>query len=179
MKNPADSCALVFADGVAANSPVNRSRFSTTAFERLQILEKCKNIAMVGLSSNPFRPSHFAAIYLLAEGYNVIPVNPREKQVLGHICYPSLKEIPGQVEVVDIFREPSAVPAVVEDAIAIGANVVWMQLGVIHEAAAERARQAGLQVVMDRCMKIEHARFFGGLSTIGLNTGVISSRRSK
>ncbi len=175
MKKTADSCALVLADGVAANSPVNRSRFATTAYQRLQILEKHKNIAMVGLSSNPFRPSHFAAIYLLAEGYNVIPVNPREKQVLGHTCYASLKDIPGPVEVVDIFREPSAVPAIVEDAISIGAKVIWMQLGVIHEAAAERARQAGLQVVMDRCMKIEHARFFGGLSTIGLNTGVITS----
>jgi predicted CoA-binding protein len=134
---------------------------------------------MVGLSSDPFRPSHFAAIYLLSEGYDVVPVNPREKKVLGRTSYRNLREIPGPVEVVDIFREPSAVPKIVEDAIAIGAKVVWMQLGVIHEAAAERARRAGLEVVMDRCMKIEHARFFGGLSTIGLNTGVISSQRRK
>jgi predicted CoA-binding protein len=164
-------------DGVAANSPVNRSAFATTAWQRLKILERYGRIAMVGLSSNPFRPSHFAAIYLKAEGYEVIPVNPREKEVLGMTCYPSLRDAPGPVEVVDIFRERGAVPAIVEDAIAIGAKVVWMQLGVIHEEAAARARAAGLEVVMDRCMKIEHARFFGGLSTIGLNTGVISSRR--
>jgi predicted CoA-binding protein len=173
-----NACPIPLADGVAANSPVNRSRFATTAYHRLRILERYRHIAMVGLSSNPFRPSHFAAIYLLAEGYDVIGVNPREKQVLGRPCYPSLRDVPAPIEVVDIFRERSAVPALVEEAISIGAKVVWMQLGVIHEEAAERARQAGLEVVMDRCMKIEHARFFGGLSTIGLNTGVITSRRA-
>lgn len=132
---------------------------------------------MVGLSSNPFRPSHFAAIYMLAEGYEVTPVNPREKQVLKRASYASLREAPGPIDIVDIFREPSAAPAIVEDAIAIGAKVIWMQLGVIHEQAAARAQEAGLEVVMDRCVKIEHARFFGGLSTIGLNTGVILSRK--
>jgi len=132
---------------------------------------------MVGLSANPFRPSHFAAIYLMAEGYEVLPVNPREKEILGRPCYPSLRDVPGPVEVVDIFREPSAVPALVDEAIAIGARVIWMQLGVIHDEAAQRAHAAGLEVVMDRCMKIEHGRFFGGLNTIGMNTGVISSRR--
>jgi predicted CoA-binding protein len=132
---------------------------------------------MVGLSSNPFRPSHFAAIYLISEGYDVIPVNPRESQVLGRQSYPSLAALPGPVEIVDIFRETAAVPAIVEEAITAGAKVIWMQLGVIHEEAAERARQAGLEVVMDRCMKIEHARFFGGLNTIGMNTGVITSKR--
>ncbi len=163
--------------GVNAWSPVNATEFATTAFDRLRILREYRTIAMVGLSSNPFRPSHFAAIYMLAEGYNVIPVNPREQAVLGRRCYPSLRDIPDPVEIVDIFREPSAVPPIVEDAIAIGAKVVWMQLGVIHEAAARRAREAGLEVVMDACVKIEHARFFGGLSTIGLNTGVITARR--
>ncbi|PYT31389.1 MAG: CoA-binding protein [Acidobacteria bacterium] len=148
-----------------------------TAADRLRILETYKRIAMVGLSTNPFRPSHFAAIYLLAAGYDVVPVNPREKEVLGRPSYPSLREAPGPVEVVDIFRETSAVPGIVEDAIAIGAKVIWMQLGVIHEPAAERARAAGLEVVMDRCMKIEHARFFGGLNTLGLNTGLISARK--
>lgn len=179
MKETANSCLVSLADGVAGNSPVNRSRFATTAHERLRILDQYKNIAMVGLSSNPFRPSHFAAIYLLAMGYNVIPVNPKEKEILRQKCYRSLREIPESVEVVDIFREPAAVPAIVEDAIAIGAKVIWMQLGVIHEEAAGRAREAGLQVVMDRCMKIEHARFFGGLSIAGLNTGVITSRRMR
>ena len=162
---------------VSSSSPVNRTAFATTAFDRLRILRETHTIAMVGLSSNPFRPSHFAAIYMLSEGYNVIPVNPREQEILGRRCYPSLRDIPERVDLVDIFREPSAVPPIVEEAIAIGAKVVWMQLGVINELAAQRARAAGLEVVMDACVKIEHARFFGGLSVIGLNTGVISARR--
>jgi predicted CoA-binding protein len=164
-------------DGVGGNSRVNGTGFAMSASARLSILSRYRQIAMVGLSSNQFRPSYFAALYLLAEGYDVIPVNPREKSILGKTCYPSLSAIPQPVEVVDIFRDPSAVPAIVEEAIAIGAKAVWMQLSVIHEAAAERAREAGLEVVMDRCMKIEHARFFGGLNTIGLNTGVVSARR--
>jgi len=172
-------CELHFGDGVGGNSPVNRGRFSTTAYDRLRILESYKRIAMVGLSSNPFRPSHFAAIYLLSEGYDVIPVNPREKEILGRKAYPSLAAISGGAEVVDIFREPAAVPAIVDEAIAIGAKVIWMQLGVIHDEAAEKARAAGLEVVMDRCMKIEHARFFGGLNTLGMNTAVITSKRRK
>ena len=162
---------------VSASSPVNGTEFATTAFDRLRILQSYRTIAMVGLSANPFRPSHFAAIYMLAEGYNVVPVNPRENEILGRRSYAALRDIPEPVEIVDIFREPSAVPAIVEEAIAIGAKVIWMQLGVINEAAARRARAAGLEVVMDACVKIEHARFFGGLSTIGLNTGVISARR--
>jgi predicted CoA-binding protein len=163
---------------VSSASPVNGTEFATTAYERLHILQQYRTIAMVGLSANPMRPSHFVAIYLIAEGYNVIPVNPREREILGRPCYPSLRDIPEPVEIVDIFREPNAVPSIVEDAIAIGAKVIWMQLGVINEAAARRAREAGLSVVMDACMKIEHARFFGGLSTIGLNTGVITARRT-
>ena len=177
MSHCAISFAEEFQDGVGGNSPVNRSAFATTPHDRRRILERYRRIAMVGLSSNPFRPSHFAALYLIAEGYDVIPVNPRETAVLGRQSYPSVTAIPGGVEVVDIFRETAAVPAIVEEAIAIGAKVVWMQLGVIHEGAAERARAAGLEVVMDRCMKIEHARFFGGLNTIGMNTAVISARR--
>ena len=172
-----DSCPISFGDGVGAGSPVNTSRFATTAADRLRILETYKRIAMVGLSSNPYRPSHFAAMYLMAEGYEVIPVNPREKMILCQVCYPSVTAIPGGVDVVDIFREPSAVPAIVDEAIAVGAKVVWMQLGVIDEKSAEKAREAGLEVVMDRCMKIEHARFFGGLNTLGMNTGVVVSRK--
>src|SRR5215472_6127109 len=118
---PMNQCTLqLAADGVGGNSPVNSSRFAKTAYERLRILERYHRIAMVGLSSNPFRPSHFAAIYLLAEGYDVIPVNPRETEVLGLKCYPSLQAIPGPIEVVDVFRESAAVPAIVEEAIAIG-----------------------------------------------------------
>jgi predicted CoA-binding protein len=178
-----ETCLISFAenlaDGVGAGSPVNASPFATSAADRLEILERTRRIAMVGLSSNQYRPSHFAAMYLLAEGYEVIPVNPREEIILGQKCYPSVKAIPGPIDVVDIFREPAAVPAIVEEAIEVGAKVVWMQLGVINEDAAARASQAGLQVVMDRCMKIEHARFFGGLNTLGMNTAVITSRRRK
>jgi predicted CoA-binding protein len=173
----ADHCKFDLSDGVSGNSAVNLGRFATTNADRRRILETYRRVAMVGLSSNPFRPSHFAAIYLRAEGYDVIPVNPREKEILGRQSYASLGEVPRPVEIVDIFRDPSAVPAIVEEAIAVGAQVIWMQLGVIHEGAATRARAAGLEVVMDRCMKIEHARFFGGLNLIGLNTGLISSRR--
>ncbi len=151
----------------------------TTAAERLAILTRYRHIAMVGLSANPYRPSHFAAIYMLAEGYDVIPVNPLEREVLGRKSYPSLtalaEERPGSIEIVDIFRTPADVPPIVDEAIAVGAKVIWMQLGVVHQEAARRAVAAGLDVVMDRCVKIEHARFFGGLHTIGLNTGVISS----
>jgi predicted CoA-binding protein len=147
--------------------------------ERVRILTEYKRIAIVGLSANPFRPSHFVAIYLISQGYDVIPVNPREKEILGRKCYASLRDIPGPVDVVDVFRDPSAVPAIVDEAIEIGAKVLWLQLGVIHEEAAAHAREAGLTVVMDRCMKIEHARLFGGLNSIGLNTGTLSSRAKK
>lgn len=152
-----------------------------SAAERLEILNHYRRFAMVGLSGNQYRPSHFAAIYMLAEGYDVIPVNPRESEILGRRSYPSLTALaevdPEAVKLVDLFRKPADVPALVEEAIAVGAEVVWLQLGVIHQAAAERAVAAGLDVVMDRCVKIEHARFFGGLNTIGLNTGVITARR--
>ena len=149
-----------------------------TAYDRLSILSRYKNIAMVGLSENPYRPSHFAAIYMLSEGYNIIPVNPASKEILGRKCYASLSDIPEPVEIVDVFRKPSDVLPIAEEAIKIGAKVLWLQLGVINEEAAVRAQSAGLEVVMDRCVKIEHARFFGGLNLIGLNTGVITSRRT-
>lgn len=153
---------------------------SVGADERLRILTSYRTIAMVGLSADPMRPSHFAAIYLLAEGYDVIPVNPRYagETILGQTVYASLSEIPRPVEIVDIFRKAEDVPPIVEEAIAIGAQVVWMQLGIVHEAAAQRAREAGLDVVMNRCAKIEHARFFGGLNLVGMNTGVITARRT-
>ena len=165
--------------GVSGRSAVNAGPFAGSAAERLRILERYRRIAMVGLSADPYRPSHFAALYLLANGYEVIPVNPGADEILGRTSYPSLLQIPGPVEVVDIFRHPAAVPDIVEQAVHIGANVVWMQLGVIHDEAAYRAREAGLGVVMDRCMKIEHARFFGGLATLGLNSGVISAHRRR
>ena len=142
-----------------------------------RILATSKKIAVVGLSANWYRPSYFAAKYLIDHGYEVFPVNPNYEEILGRRCYPDLKSLPERVEVVDIFQKPDRVPALVEDAIEIGARVVWMQIGIVHEEAAERARKAGLEVVMNRCMKIEYARLFGGLNFCGVNTRVISSKR--
>jgi hypothetical protein len=136
---------------------------------------------MIGLSANPYRPSHFAAIYMLSYGYNVIPINPRETEILGRTCYPTLSAAhaahPGKIELVDVFRNNKDVPPIVPEAAAVGAKVLWLQLGVINDEAAQAAIAADMDVVMDRCVKIEHARFYGGLNLIGLNTGVISSRR--
>jgi predicted CoA-binding protein len=160
---------------VSSTSPVLGTRFATTAQQHLRILKQYRRIAMVGLSANPYRPSNFVARYMRAARYQIFPVNPRESEILGLRCYPSLAEVPQPLEIVDIFREPAVVPAIVEEAIAAGAKVIWMQLGVINEQAAARALEAGLEVVMDRCVKIEHARFFGGLSTLGLNAGVLSA----
>jgi len=143
------------------------------------ILANNKTVAMVGLSANWHRPSNFAAKYLLDHGFKVIPVNPAYDEVLGQKCYPSLKDIPVPVDVVDVFRKPEDVPPIVEDAIAIGAKVLWLQLGVINEAAQQRAEEAGLAVVVDRCMKIEYARLFGGLNLVGVNTKVISAKRPR
>ncbi len=142
-----------------------------------RILKEYKTIAVVGLSNKWHRPSYFAAKYLQEHGYRIIPVNPGQEEILGQKCYASLLDIPEPVDVVDIFRRPKDVPPIVEDAIKIGAKVVWMQLGVINEEAAERAREAGLEVVMDRCMKIEHARLFGGINFVGVNRGLVSSKR--
>ncbi|MBI2962608.1 MAG: CoA-binding protein [Deltaproteobacteria bacterium] len=144
-----------------------------------RILKQNHTIAMVGLSAQWFRPSFFAAKYLQEHGYRVIPVNPAYSEVLGERCYPSLRDLPEPVDVVDVFRKPEDVPPIVEDAIAIGAKVVWLQLGIVHEAAARRAREAGLEVVMNRCMKIEHARLFGGLGFVGVYTGVVSAKRPR
>jgi predicted CoA-binding protein len=142
-----------------------------------RILNTYKRVAMVGLSADWWRPSFFAAKYLLEHGFEVIPVNPKYEEILGQKCYPDLKSIPTPVDVVDLFQKAERVPIFVDDAIAIGAKVVWMQLGIINEEAAQKARDAGLEVVMDRCMKIEYARIFGGLNTIGVNTKIISAKR--
>ena len=144
-----------------------------------RILQDYKRVAVVGLSADWSRPSFFAAKYLLDHGFEVIPVNPKYEDILGQKCYPDLSSIPGQVDIVDLFQKAERIPPFVEQAIEIGAKVIWMQLGVIHEEAAARASAAGLEVVMDRCMKIEYARLFGGLNTIGVNTGVISAKRPR
>lgn len=142
-----------------------------------RILRESKTLAVVGLSANWWRPSYFAAKYMMDHGYRVIPVNPQYQEVLGEKCYPSLRDIPEKVDIVDCFRKAEEIGALADEAIAIGAKVLWMQLGVINEAAAHKARAAGLEVVMDRCVKIEHARLFGGLNWAGVNTKVISSKR--
>ncbi|HUE82809.1 MAG TPA: CoA-binding protein [Pyrinomonadaceae bacterium] len=122
------------------------------------ILDQCRVIAVVGLSSDPSRPSHGVASYMRRHGYNVIPVNPNEKEVFGEQAYPSLSEVPERVDLVNIFRRPSEAGRAVDEAIAVGVRAVWLQEGVIDQAAAERARDAGLLVVMDRCWLKEHVR---------------------
>ena len=144
-----------------------------------RILSDYKRVAMVGLSADWSRPSNFAAKYLLDHGFEVIPVNPKYDEILGQKCYADLEDIPTPVDIVDLFQRVDRIPPFVDQAIKIGARVVWMQLGIIHEEAAQKARDAGLEVVMDRCMKIEYARLFGGLNTIGVNTGVISAQRPR
>ena len=144
-----------------------------------RILSECRTVAMVGLSANWYRPSYFAAKYLQEHGFRVIPVTPRYEEVLGEQCYPSLDAVPVPVDVVDCFRRAEEIPAIAEAAIAIGARVLWMQLGIRNEEAAARAEAAGLEVVQDRCMKIEYARLFGGLSFVGVDTKVISAKRPK
>lgn len=154
-------------------------RATSGAWERLRILNENTTIAMVGLSADPMRPSHFAAIYMQSEGYDIIPVNPRYagETILGQRVYAWLEEIPRPVQMVDVFRRADETPDIARSAIAIGAKVLWLQLGVINEEAARIAREGGLEVVMDRCVKIEHARFFGGLNLVGMNTGVVTARR--
>jgi predicted CoA-binding protein len=142
-----------------------------------RILSQNRIIAVVGLSADWFRPSYFAAKYMQEHGYTVIPVNPRYPEVLGQKCYRSLRDIPGQVDIVDCFRKTGDIGPIAEDAIAIGAKVLWQQLGVENEAAAAKARAAGLEAIMDRCVKIEHGRLFGGLNWVGVNTKVISAKR--
>ena len=151
-------------------------------YERLHLLQQYRHVAIVGVSADPYRPSHFVAIYLQAEGYDIIPINPRYagQTLLGKRVYATLTEAKAagkQIEIVDVFRRPADVPPIADEAIAIGAKVLWLQLGVRNDEAAQRAEEAGLTVVQDRCMKIEHARFFGGLHTVGLNTGVILAKK--
>ena len=144
-----------------------------------RILGTCRTIAVVGLSANWYRPSYFAAKYMQDHGYTVIPVNPAYPEVLGQKCYPTLADIPVKVDMVDCFRRAEEIPALADESIAIGARVLWMQLGIVNEDAKRTALAAGLEVVMDRCVKIEYARLFGGLNWIGVNTKVISSKRPR
>ena len=151
-------------------------------YERLKLLRQYRHIAIVGISTDPYRPSHFVAIYMQAEGYNIILVNPTHagETLLGKRVYASLteaKEAGETIEIVDVFRKPEDIPPIAEEAIRIKAQVLWLQLGIRNDEAGQRARGAGLVFVQNRCIKMEHARFFGGLHTVGLNTGVILARK--
>jgi len=142
-----------------------------------RVLQDNRVLAVVGLSPNWNRPSYFAAKYMLEHGYTVIPVNPGAAEILGQKCYPDLASIPCKVDLVDVFRKPEDALPIAEEAIRIGAKCLWLQLGVINRQAADSASAAGLDVVMDRCVKIEYARLFGGLNYAGVNTQVISAKR--
>lgn len=141
------------------------------------IINNGRTVAIVGLSSNELRPSHFVGFYLQRHGYRIIPVNPRESEILGESSYPSLTDIPHPVDIVNVFRAPAAVPPIAQDAVAIGAKALWLQFEVISPEGAAIAQAGGLQVVMDRCLKIEHARYRGKMHVLGFDTGVISSAR--
>ncbi len=144
-----------------------------------RILATSKVIAVVGLSADWYRPSFFAARYMQEHGYRVIPVNPRYPEIIGEKCYASLAEIPERVDIVDVFRRTPDVMPIARQAVSIGAKVLWQQLGVLNQEADRLAREHGLDAVMDRCVKIEHARLFGGLNWAGVNTKVISARRPR
>jgi uncharacterized protein len=141
------------------------------------VLLSAKTIAVVGLSANALRASYFVGFYLQRHGYHVIPVNPRESEILGQRCYPSLHEVPEKVDIVNVFRAPSALPEIAAQAVAIGAGCLWTQFSVINEDGARIAEQGGLAVVMDRCMKVEHARYIGRMNWLGFNTDRITSVR--
>ena len=144
-----------------------------------RILRECRVIAVVGLSAQWHRPSYFAAKYMQEHGYRIIPVNPKHREILGEKCFDSLKKIRQKVDIVDVFRKTQDVLPIAEDAVAIGAKVLWQQLGVKNEEAAALARAAGLEAVMNHCVKIEHGRLFGGLNWVGVNTRVISAKRPR
>ena len=143
-----------------------------------RVLHTARTIAIVGLSSNELRASNFVGYYLRRHGYRVIPVNPRESEILGQKCYPSLLDVPEQVDVVDVFRAPDALPAIAREAVQIGAGTLWCQFGVVNLEAAQIAEDGGLTVIMDLCLKIEHARYVGRMHWLGFNTRRITSVRT-
>jgi predicted CoA-binding protein len=142
-----------------------------------RILRTSRTIAVVGLSAKWYRPSFFAAKYMQDHGYRIIPVNPSYQEVLGERCYATVAEVPDPIDIVDCFRKPGEMVPLARDAVKIRAKVLWMQLGIRNAGAAKIASDAGLDVVMDHCVKIEHARILGGLNWAGVNTGIVSARR--
>lgn len=142
-----------------------------------RVLHTARTIAIVGLSGNPLRASHFVGYYLQRHGYRVIPVNPRESEILGEQTYASLSDVPEQIDIVNVFRAPAALPPIADEAAKIGAGCLWCQFGVINEDAARIAEAGGVAVVMDRCLKVEHARYVGRMHWLGFNTQRITSVR--
>jgi len=143
-----------------------------------RVLNTAKTIAVVGLSNNHLRASYFVGYYLRRHGYQVIPVNPRESEILGQTCYPSLRDVPEHVDIVNVFRAPDALPDIAREAVEIGADALWCQFGVINEEGAQLAEDGGVTVVMDRCLKVEHARYVGRMHWLGFNTQRITSVRA-
>lgn len=156
-----------------------RTVVDATPQERLRIISQARSVALVGVSANPLRSSNFVATYLVRTDLQIYPVNPNYEEVLGLRCYPSLADLPEVPDIVDCFRRREDLPGVVDQAVAVGAKTVWFQLGLRNDDAARVAVEAGLDVVQDRCLKIEHARFAGGLHLAGFDTGVISSKRRR
>ena len=169
-------------DGLVCALPDRSSQEEIRAFQDAnvirEILHTARTIAIVGLSSNPLRPSNYVGFYLQRHGYRVIPVNPNEREALGETAYPSLADVPEPIDVVDVFRASQFVPEIAEQAVAVGAKALWLQFGVINLAGAQIAQRAGLKVVVDRCMKVEHARHMGRMHWLGFNTGVVISQRN-
>jgi predicted CoA-binding protein len=145
----------------------------------LELILNARTVALVGLSRNELRASHFVGYYLKRHGYRIVPVNPHEERVLGERAYPTLADVPEHIDVVDVFRNPAAVPELAQEAVDAGAGALWLQFGVISPEGARIASEAGLDVVMDRCMKVEHARYLGRMHWLGFNTGAISGTRAR
>ncbi|GAA1252346.1 putative CoA-binding protein [Microbacterium phyllosphaerae] len=175
---PTPQDAVACALPAAASLHPERTWQGPNQQQRFGILRRAKSVAIVGASNNPARASYFVATYLLSStAYDVYLVNPRESSILGQPVYASLADLPVVPDIVDVFRRHEDLPGVAQEAIDVGAQTLWLQLGSWNEGAAALAEDAGLSVVMDRCIKIEHARFHGGLHLAGFDTGVISSRR--
>jgi predicted CoA-binding protein len=157
-------------------SPTELARYQDPLATQ-RVLLAAKTIAIVGLSGNALRASYFVAFYLQRHGYRIIPVNPRETQILGERCYATLHEVPVPIDIVNVFRAPAALPGIAAEAVAIGAHCLWCQFGVINEEGARLAERGGLTVIMDRCIKVEHARYVGRMHWMGFNTQRITSVR--
>jgi uncharacterized protein len=173
------SCEIPATSPLAKLLKSQRTWFGPSAKERLRILQEAKSVAIVGASPKPSRASYFVGTYLLqSSDYRVYFVNPNADTILGHKVYPDLASLPEVPDIVDVFRKASDIPSVIDDVVAIGSPTVWVQLGIWNQDAAIYGESKGLKVVMDRCIKVEHARFHGGLYLLGFDTGVISARKT-